>query len=227
MENYNVFAGAFVDRTGERRKDRDWLDSALADEATRFVPVWGERCLVADEPPAAVLLARADIEAFIGIDNVIFIAILVGRVDGARRESLRRAGLVLALVLRILLLLGIEWIMSLTDPILTLFENELSGRDLILLAGGAFLIAKSTHEIHEKVEGELTTGPTQAATSAGGILLQIILVDVVFSLDSVITAVGMVKHIPIMVIAMVVAMIVMLVFADAIAGFIEECAATC
>jgi NAD+ diphosphatase len=75
MENYNVFAGAFVDRTGERRKDRDWLDSALADEATRFVPVWGERCLVADEPPAALLLERADIEAFIGIDNVIFLGL--------------------------------------------------------------------------------------------------------------------------------------------------------
>ena len=167
------------------------------------------------------LLTLTAMEIVLGIDNVIFIAILVGRVEERRRETLRRAGLVLALGLRILLLLAIEWIMGLTEPVLTLMGNELSGRDLILVGGGAFLIAKSTHEIHEKVEGELTSGPAKAAGSASGILLQIILVDVVFSLDSVITAVGMADRIWVMVTAMIIASIVMIASAKSIGDFVD------
>ena len=149
------------------------------------------------------LLTLTSMEVVLGIDNVIFIAILVARVPDEQRERLRRAGLVLALGMRIGLLMAIEWIMSLTDTVLSVAGNDLSGRDLILLAGGAFLIAKSTHEIHDKVEGAARQDDEtpKVAAGAASVLAQIIMVDVVFSLDSVITAVGMVDHVSIMVAA--------------------------
>jgi predicted tellurium resistance membrane protein TerC len=170
------------------------------------------------------LLTLTAMEVVLGIDNVIFIAILVARVPDAQRERLRRAGLVLALGMRIGLLMAIEWIMSLTDTVLTVLQNELSGRDLILLAGGAFLIAKSTHEIHDKVEGAQQTEDSapKAASGAASVLAQIIMVDVVFSLDSVITAVGMADQVWVMVVAMVVATVVMLVSAKPIGDFVEK-----
>ena len=172
---------------------------------------------------ALALLTLSAMEIVLGIDNVIFIAILVARVEDAQRERLRRIGLLLALGMRIGLLMAIEWIMSLTDTVLTVMQNELSGRDLILLAGGAFLIAKSTHEIHDKVEG--ASRPTDAAPAvaagAASVLAQIIAVDVVFSLDSVITAVGMADQVWVMVVAMVLATVVMLVSAKPIGDFVD------
>ncbi|MDM7988060.1 MAG: TerC family protein, partial [Smithella sp.] len=143
------------------------------------------------------LLTLTAMEIVLGIDNIVFISILVGRLPEERRERLRKGGLVLALVMRIGLLLGIEWIMGLTEPLVTVASRGFSGRDLILLAGGAFLVAKSTKEIHEEVEhDEPEATPAAAAASAAIVLAQIVLVDVVFSLDSVITAVGMADDIP-------------------------------
>ncbi len=171
------------------------------------------------------LLTLTAMEVVLGIDNVIFIAILVARVPDEKRERLRRAGLMLALLMRLGLLMAIEWIMSLTGTVMSVLGNDLSGRDLILLAGGTFLIGKSTHEIHDKVEGadEHAEGaPKQVAKSTAAVLTQIILVDVVFSLDSVITAVGMADQVWVMVVAMVIATVVMLVSAKPIGDFVEK-----
>jgi predicted tellurium resistance membrane protein TerC len=172
------------------------------------------------------LLTLTGMEIVLGIDNVIFIAILVARVAPERRERLRRIGLLLALGMRIALLMAIEWIMSLTSTLFTVLRNDISGRDLILLVGGAFLIAKSTHEIHKKLEGEAPAldEPSKKAAARGalGVLTQIILVDVVFSLDSVITAVGMADQIWVMVVAMSIATLVMFVSAKSIGDFVER-----
>lgn len=168
------------------------------------------------------LLTLTGMEIVLGIDNVIFIAILVGRLPVEQRERLRRTGLILALGMRIALLLAIEWIMGLTAPLFAVLGNEISGRDLILLLGGMFLIAKSTHEIHGKLEGDDHEAPKATAKGAAGVLTQIILVDVVFSLDSVITAVGMADQIWVMIVAMVVSVIVMLVSAKSIGDFVER-----
>ncbi len=181
------------------------------------------------------LLTLSLMEIVLGIDNIIFIAILVGRLPEAQREKIRNLGIGLALVMRLLLLFSISWVMGLQEPLFSLFEFSFSGRDLILLFGGLFLIAKSTLEIHHKIElveefGDQTKpDSTAVATSslkfklnaARSILLQIIILDIVFSLDSVITAVGMASQISIMVIAMVIAMIVMLLSAKSIGDFVE------
>ena len=162
-------------------------------------------------------------EIVLGIDNVVFIAILVAKVPAARRDFARRLGLTLALGIRVLLLLTISWIMGLTRPLLTVWEVELSGRSLILLGGGLFLIFKATHEVYEKVEGgghETERGTARAAF--GWVLLQILLLDIVFSLDSVITAVGMANQVPVMITAMVLAMLVMLASAGAVSGFVDR-----
>jgi predicted tellurium resistance membrane protein TerC len=172
------------------------------------------------------LFTLTAMEIVLGIDNVIFIAILVAPMPDHQRERLRRIGLMLALGMRIGLLMAIEWIMSLTEPVFTIMRNELSGRDLILLAGGAFLIAKSTHEIHNKMEGDGLPGDpamaAKAAKNAASVLAQIMMVDVVFSLDSVITAVGMADQIWVMVVAMIVSTIVMLISAKPIGDFVEK-----
>ena len=170
------------------------------------------------------LVTLTAMEIVLGIDNVVFIAILVGRLPAAQQPLARRIGLTLALVIRIGLLLMISWIMGLTAPLFSVLSHAVSGRDLILLGGGFFLIAKSTWEIFDKIEAD-----HPAAPAAGGsrgkllwVLVQILMLDIVFSLDSVITAVGMANHIPIMVIAMVLAMLVMLVSAAPIGGFVER-----
>ena len=171
------------------------------------------------------LLALATLSAMeivLGIDNVVFIAILVGRLPEARRELARRIGLILALGIRILLLFAISWMMGLTEPLFT-FGRGFSGRDLILLGGGLFLIFKATLEIYNKVEAghhEQTAAAARAAFA--WVILQILLLDIVFSLDSVITAVGMVDDLGIMVTAMVIAMLVMLVSAGAVSRFIDS-----
>jgi predicted tellurium resistance membrane protein TerC len=162
-------------------------------------------------------------EIVLGIDNVVFIAILVGKLPAARQTFARRLGLTLALGIRVLLLLTITWIMGLTKPLLTVWDVEMSGRSLILLGGGLFLMLKATREIYDKVEGgEHGVGRAGARAAFGWVLIQILLLDIVFSLDSVITAVGMANQVPIMITAMVLAMLVMLVSAGAVSGFVER-----
>jgi predicted tellurium resistance membrane protein TerC len=171
------------------------------------------------------LLALATLSAMeivLGIDNVVFIAILVGRLPETRRELARRLGLILALGIRILLLFAISWMMGLTAPLVTALGHGISGRDLILLGGGLFLIFKATWEIYDKVEAghhERTAGAARAAFA--WVIFQILLLDIVFSLDSVITAVGMANDLAIMVTAMVIAMLIMLVSAGAVSRFID------
>ena len=169
------------------------------------------------------LVTLTAMEIVLGIDNVVFIAILVARLPTAQQALARRLGLTLALVIRIGLLLTISWIMGLTAPLFSVLSQEISGRDLILIGGGLFLIFKATWEIYDKMEVE----HHKAAAGKGRaqftwVLAQILVLDIVFSLDSVITAVGMANHIPVMVIAMVLAMLVMLVSAAPIGGFVER-----
>jgi predicted tellurium resistance membrane protein TerC len=174
------------------------------------------------------LISLTVMEIVLGIDNIIFIAILSEKVAHGQGPRVRRLGLALALILRIGLLLTLSWLMGLTKPLFGVLGQELSGRDLVLLAGGLFLIAKATHELYERVEhGDESGSPSKTATASktagfGATLAQILALDIVFSLDSVITAVGMVPHIPIMITAMVLAVIVMLIFADAVSGFINR-----
>src|SRR5688500_20027487 len=156
------------------------------------------------------------LEIVLGIDNIVFISILAGRLKKDERGRARKVGLFLAMFIRILLLLSITWVMGLTAPLFTVLSQEISGRDLILLLGGLFLIAKSTHEIHDKLEGHEGHGNARVAASFTAVIIQILLLDIVFSLDSVITAVGMAESVLIMVLAVVIAVGVMLVSSGAI-----------
>ena len=175
-------------------------------------------------PDALVALATLSaMEVVLGIDNVVFIAILTGKLPAAQQAVARRIGLLLALVIRIGLLFAIAWIMGLTAPLFDVANHPFSGRDLILLGGGLFLIFKATWEIYDKLEAEHAPETAGKGRSTFMLVLaQILLLDIVFSLDSVITAVGMAQQISIMVIAMVVAMLVMLVSAGAVSGFVER-----
>lgn len=170
------------------------------------------------------LLTLTSLEVVLGIDNVVFIAILTGRLPKERQATARRLGLLLAMGMRILLLFSIKWIIGLTEPFFNLLGRDFSGRDLILGGGGLFLIAKSTFEIHHRVEGDHAADQvkTPRKVSFGSVLLQIMLLDLVFSLDSVITAVGMADHLAVMVAAVVVAVIIMMVFAETVSAFIEK-----
>jgi predicted tellurium resistance membrane protein TerC len=162
------------------------------------------------------------LEIVLGIDNIVFISILAGKLKPDEQGRARTLGLALAMGTRILLLLSITWVMGLTAPLFTVFGQEISGRDLILVIGGLFLIAKSTHEIHDKLEGAERHGAAKAVASFGAVLVQIALLDIVFSLDSVITAVGMADHLSIMIIAVVVAVGVMMFSAGPISHFVER-----
>ena len=168
------------------------------------------------------LLTLTVLEIVLGIDNIVFISILAGRLPAASRDRARISGLGLAMISRILLLLCISWIMRLTHPLITIGNFHISGRALILLGGGLFLLAKSTREIHHRLEDEDEHRSVRAAPSFVAVLIQILLLDVVFSLDSVITAVGMVDEIPVMIIAIVVAVGVMMLFSGAVSRFIER-----
>jgi predicted tellurium resistance membrane protein TerC len=168
------------------------------------------------------LLTLTVLEVVLGIDNIVFISILAGKLPPDQRARARTLGLSLAMGMRILLLLSITWVMSLTDPVVSMMEREVSGRDLILLGGGLFLIAKSTHEIHDKLEGEEGHGSKKAVASFVGVLVQIAFLDIVFSLDSVITAVGMAEHIGVMILAVVVAVGVMMFAAGTISDFVDR-----
>ena len=162
------------------------------------------------------------LEVVLGIDNVVFISILAGKLPENQQDKARRLGLTLALVTRILLLLGISWIVGLTRPLFEIFGHPVSGKDLILGVGGLFLIAKATHEIHDKLEGEEGHASARVAPRFASVIIQILLLDIVFSLDSVITAVGMVNKIPIMIAAVVIAVGFMLVFSGQISHFINR-----
>jgi predicted tellurium resistance membrane protein TerC len=162
------------------------------------------------------------LEVVLGIDNVVFISILAGKLPGAQRDRARKIGLMLAMLMRIALLLSLAWIIRLTRPLFTVFAQEISGRDLVLLLGGLFLIAKSTYEIHDKLEGAEGERSVKVQPSMRSVLVQIVLLDIVFSLDSVITAVGMVEQIPVMVAAVVIAVAGMLLFSGAISEFVER-----
>lgn len=167
------------------------------------------------------LLTLTLLEIVLGIDNIIFISILVGRLPEAQRQKARQLGLMLAMGMRIALLLAIVWVMGLTKPLFSVFDFAFSGRDLILLAGGMFLLAKSTLEIHHALEGSEANQSTGKAATFGAIITQIAVIDIVFSLDSVITAVGLVEHVSVMIIAVVVAVLVMLFAAKAIGDFVD------
>ncbi len=168
------------------------------------------------------LAALTAIEIVLGVDNIVFIAIVAGKLPEARRNSARRLGLAGAMCTRILLLLTLTWIMRLTTPLFTVFHLEISGRTIILILGGGFLIAKSTLEIHENLEGNGRGEVRRAAASFIGVIVQIALLDIVFSLDSVITAIGLARRLPVMIIAIVIAVIIMMLCAGTVARFIEH-----
>jgi len=162
------------------------------------------------------------LEIVLGIDNIIFISILVDKLPEERQQLARRLGLGMALVMRILLLLSLSWVIGLTAPLFTVLGQEISGRDLILILGGLFLLGKSTFEIHENLEGEEGHSSAKVGAAFGSVLVQIVLLDIVFSLDSVITAVGMVDQVSVMIAAVTVAIGVMLFSAEAVSGFVNR-----
>jgi len=169
-------------------------------------------------------LTLAALEIVLGIDNIVFISILVGKLPAHQQPRAYRIGLGLAMVMRILLLVSLSWIMGLTAPLFSipLMGREVSGRDLVLIVGGLFLVAKSTHEIHDKLEGHEGEKSARVAASYASVLLQIMALDIVFSLDSVITAVGMVQHVSVMIAAVVASVLVMMAFAKPIGDFVSR-----
>lgn len=175
------------------------------------------------EPSAWIgLLTLTVLEIVLGIDNIVFISILSGKLPSKDQKKARTAGLALALVMRVLLLLSLSWIIGLTRPLFAVAGFALTGRALILVGGGLFLLAKSTHEIHDQIEGDETDKKVSVVPSFAAVLVQIALLDIVFSLDSVITAVGMVDQISIMIIAVILAIAVMMIFAGPIGDFVER-----
>src|SRR5262245_513964 len=182
---------------------------------------------LADPEAWIALVTLTSLEIVLGVDNIIFISILVGRLPEDRRQRARVLGLGFAMFTRIALLLSLAWVMTLTEPLfsITFIDKEIAGRDLILIGGGLFLLWKSVHEIHNSLEGE-EDGDTSASSVAratfAGVILQIAIIDIVFSLDSVITAVGMVDEIPIMVLAIVAAVVVMMFAARPIGEFVDR-----
>ena len=168
------------------------------------------------------LVTLTALEVVLGIDNIVFISILAGKLPRDQQVRARRLGLSLALIMRILLLLSLAWMVRLTNPLFTILGNAISGRDLILIVGGLFLLTKSTTEIHQKLESQEGGATARVGATLGAVLVQIMLLDVVFSLDSVITAVGMVREIPIMVAAVIIAVGLMMVFAGPVGDFVER-----
>jgi predicted tellurium resistance membrane protein TerC len=162
------------------------------------------------------------LEIVLGVDNIIFISILSGRLPPPRQARARRIGLLLAMGTRILLLFSLAWVVKLTAPLITLWSHEISGRDLILILGGVFLLFKSTHEIHARIEGEAEHESGARAASFASVLTQIALLDIVFSLDSVITAVGMVDEVWVMIAAVIISVLIMMIAAGPISAFVNR-----
>lgn len=174
-------------------------------------------------PEAWVALATLTaLEIVLGIDNIIFISILVGRLPEHQRKFARTVGLGLAMITRLALLFSLAWVMGLVDPLFHVFGHAISGRDIILIGGGLFLIAKATHEIHGSLEGAVETERNVAVSGLAMVLVQIAILDIVFSLDSVITAVGLVSQVPIMATAIIIAVGVMLFAAKPIGDFVDD-----
>ena len=179
--------------------------------------------ILSDPQTWIALLTLTSLEIVLGIDNVVFISILAGKLPEEQRARARNIGLSLAMFMRIALLFSLSWVIGLTDPLFEVLDKGFSGRDLILLGGGLFLVAKATLEIHEKLEGETAHEQSaKVAASFASVIVQILLLDMVFSLDSVITAAGMADEIAVMVAAVVIAVLVMLVSAGAISEFVNE-----
>ena len=175
------------------------------------------------DPQVWIALATlTGLEVVLGIDNIIFISILVGKLPERKQPRARTLGLALAMLMRIMLLVSLSWIMGLTRPLFTILGREISGRDIILIAGGLFLLGKSTLEIHDKLEGKEGRASERVPSSYAGVLIQIILLDVEFSLDSVITAIGMANQLFVMIIAVVIAVIFMMLASGSISRFVER-----
>jgi len=177
---------------------------------------------LSDPQAWAALATLTALEIVLGIDNIIFISILVGRLPARQREKARILGLALAMLTRLALLLSLVWIMSLNTPLFSVLDQGISGRDLILIAGGLFLLVKSTSEIHEGLEGAAETRQHRAVASFAGVLVQIAIIDIVFSLDSVITAVGLAQQIAVMALAIVISVAVMMFAARTISDFVDK-----
>jgi predicted tellurium resistance membrane protein TerC len=171
---------------------------------------------------AIALVTLTVLEIVLGVDNVIFISILSGKLPQEQQKRARRVGLIAAMLMRLALLAGIAWMARLTSPLFSLFDHAFSGRDLILILGGLFLLAKATYEIHDKLEGQEGHASGKVAASFQSVIVQVMLLDMVFSLDSVITAIGMADNIWVMVAAIVIAVLVMLLAAEPISAFVEE-----
>ena len=168
------------------------------------------------------LVTLTFLEIILGVDNVIFLSILSGKLPPHQQDSARRTGLIAAMAMRILLLLSIAWIIRLTAPLFNVFNHDISGRDLILIGGGLFLLGKATLEIHERLEGEEGHSSARVAPSFGAVIFQIMMLDMVFSLDSVITAVGMADDVSVMIAAVVLAVAVMMFSAKGISAFVNR-----
>jgi predicted tellurium resistance membrane protein TerC len=178
--------------------------------------------ILADPQAWLALATLTGLEIVLGIDNIIFISILAGKLPAAQQEKARLTGLALAMLTRIALLFSLTWLMGLTKPLFTLLATPISGRDLILITGGLFLLCKSTMEIHDKLEGEEGHASTRPVSSFSGVIVQIMLLDIVFSLDSVITALGMANRVSIMVLAVMIAVAFMMFFSGRISAFVER-----
>ncbi|MBC7908987.1 MAG: TerC family protein [Pyrinomonadaceae bacterium] len=178
--------------------------------------------LLADPQIWIAFLTLTLLELVLGIDNIVFISILAGKLPPEQQSKARYIGLALALGMRVILLFSLTWVIGLTAPLFNVFRQEISGRDLVLLIGGLFLLAKSTHEIHGSLEGEEGHKSAKIYPSFIGVLIQIALLDIVFSLDSVITAVGMVDNLWIMIAAVVVSIVFMMAFAGGIGAFVQK-----
>jgi len=178
--------------------------------------------LLADPQVWASLLTLTALEIVLGIDNIIFISIMAAKLPVDQQDRARKVGLALALITRLMLLASIAWVATLTQPLFSVLGMDFSGRDLILIGGGLFLLAKGTMEIHHTVEGEEEEGVAPKVATFGAVVFQIMLLDIVFSLDSVITAVGMSNHLPVMVAAVVIAMAVMLFASGPVGDFVNR-----
>jgi predicted tellurium resistance membrane protein TerC len=178
--------------------------------------------LIVDPNAWLALITLTALEIVLGIDNIIFISILAEKLPEAQRARARTIGLALAMGTRLALLASLVWLMRLTAPWFTVLGQEISGRDLILIVGGLFLLAKSTMEIHEKLEGEEEASGGRTAATFASVIVQIAILDIVFSLDSIITAIGMANDLPVMVAAVIIAVIFMMFFAGAVSGFIDR-----